>query len=54
MKKSCKGGDKLNMTTHAAGILKDFDSSHEHLIQINFSKNIVFHLGISNWETLFL
>ena len=42
------------MTTHTAGILKDFDLSHEHLIQINFSKNIACNLAILSWETLIL
>ena len=51
---SCKARGKLNMTTHTAGILKDFDLSHEHLIQINFSKNIACNLAILSWETLIL
>ena len=42
------------MTTHTADVLKDFDLSHEDLIQVNFSKNIVCHLGILNWKTLIL
>lgn len=51
---SCKARGKLQMTTHTADVLKDFDLSHEHLIQVNFSKNIVCHLGILNWKTLIL
>ena len=51
---SCKARGKLKMTTHTADVLKDFDLSHEDLIQVNFSKNIVCHLGILNWKTLIL